>query len=94
MERGPQALAAVWRKRTPFGNQCPFALTRSPTLVVTQGRALSMEQEQSVRVGRRLAAILAADVAGYSRLMGLNARQPRRGGYAQSYPQLGPSFPI
>jgi hypothetical protein len=22
------------------------------------------------------------------------ARQPRRGGYAQSYPQLGPSFPI
>src|SRR6266478_5505084 len=29
-----------------------------------------MEQEQSVRVGRRLAAIVAADVAGYSRLMG------------------------
>ena len=31
-----------------------------------------MEQEQSVRVGRRLAAIVAADVAGYSRLMGLD----------------------
>jgi len=30
-----------------------------------------MEQEQPVRVGRRLAAIVAADVAGYSRLMGL-----------------------
>src|SRR5262245_23689763 len=29
-----------------------------------------MEQEHPVRVGRRLAAIVAADVAGYSRLMG------------------------
>ena len=28
-----------------------------------------MEQKQPVRVGRRLAAIVAADVAGYSRLM-------------------------
>ena len=28
-----------------------------------------MEQERPVRVGRRLAAIVAADVAGYSRLM-------------------------
>ncbi|WP_157088000.1 adenylate/guanylate cyclase domain-containing protein [Bradyrhizobium jicamae] len=31
-----------------------------------------MEQEQPVRVGRRLSAIVAADVAGYSRLMGLD----------------------
>ena len=31
-----------------------------------------MVQEQSSRVGRRLSAILAADVAGYSRLMGLD----------------------
>ena len=31
-----------------------------------------MVQEQPVRVGRRLAAIVAADVAGYSRLMGLD----------------------
>jgi class 3 adenylate cyclase len=31
-----------------------------------------MEQQQSARVGRRLAAIVAADVAGYSRLMGLD----------------------
>src|SRR6201990_1441376 len=31
-----------------------------------------MEQQQSARVGRRLAAIVAADVAGYSRLMGLH----------------------
>ena len=31
-----------------------------------------MEQDQPVRVGRRLAAIVAADVAGYSRLMGLD----------------------
>ncbi len=31
-----------------------------------------MEQEQPVRVGRRLPAIVAADVAGYSRLMGLD----------------------
>ena len=31
-----------------------------------------MEPEQPVRVGRRLAAIIAADVAGYSRLMGLD----------------------
>jgi class 3 adenylate cyclase len=31
-----------------------------------------MEPEQSVRVGRRLAAIVAADVAGYSRLLGLD----------------------
>ena len=31
-----------------------------------------MEQEQSVRIGRRLSAIVAADVAGYSRLMGLD----------------------
>jgi TolB-like protein/class 3 adenylate cyclase len=33
---------------------------------------LAMEQEQPTRVGRRLAAIVAADVAGYSRLMGLD----------------------
>src|SRR5258706_10639911 len=31
-----------------------------------------MEQEQPGRVGRRLSAIVAADVAGYSRLMGLD----------------------
>src|SRR5215813_13774771 len=31
-----------------------------------------MEQEKPARVGRRLAAIVAADVAGYSRLMGLD----------------------
>src|SRR3954451_17517662 len=31
-----------------------------------------MEQQQPTRVGRRLAAIVAADVAGYSRLMGLD----------------------
>src|SRR6202008_3704655 len=31
-----------------------------------------MEQEEPARVGRRLAAIVAADVAGYSRLMGLD----------------------
>src|SRR3954449_11766896 len=31
-----------------------------------------MAQKQPVRIGRRLAAILAADVAGYSRLMGLD----------------------
>src|ERR1700731_3898344 len=31
-----------------------------------------MKQKQPARVGRRLAAIVAADVAGYSRLMGLN----------------------
>ncbi|HWX35220.1 MAG TPA: adenylate/guanylate cyclase domain-containing protein [Steroidobacteraceae bacterium] len=31
-----------------------------------------MEQEQPGRIGRRLAAIVAADVAGYSRLMGLD----------------------
>jgi class 3 adenylate cyclase len=31
-----------------------------------------MEQQQPGRVGRRLAAIVAADVAGYSRLMGLD----------------------
>ena len=31
-----------------------------------------MEQQQPVRVGRRLSAIVAADVAGYSRLMGLD----------------------
>ena len=31
-----------------------------------------MGQDQPVRVGRRLSAILAADVAGYSRLMGLD----------------------
>ena len=31
-----------------------------------------MEQEHPVRVGRRLSAIVAADVAGYSLLMGLD----------------------
>ena len=31
-----------------------------------------MKQEQPGRIGRRLAAIVAADVAGYSRLMGLD----------------------
>jgi TolB-like protein/tetratricopeptide (TPR) repeat protein len=37
-----------------------------------EDRVPNMEQEQSGRVGRRLAAIVAADVAGYSRLMGLD----------------------
>src|SRR6478735_7206650 len=36
-----------------------------------EGRLL-MEQQQPGRVGRRLAAIVAVDVAGYSRLMGLD----------------------
>jgi hypothetical protein len=31
-----------------------------------------MQQDQPTRIGRRLAAIVAADVAGYSRLMGLD----------------------
>ena len=31
-----------------------------------------MEQDQPSRIGRRLAAIVAADVAGYSRLMGVD----------------------
>jgi hypothetical protein len=31
-----------------------------------------MEQEQPTRIERRLAAIVAADVAGYSRLMGVD----------------------
>jgi TolB-like protein len=39
---------------------------------ISSGRALTMEREQPVRVERRLAAIVAADVAGYSRLMGLD----------------------
>jgi adenylate cyclase len=37
-----------------------------------EGDVLLMEQKQPVRVGRRLAAIVAVDVAGYSRLMGLD----------------------
>ena len=36
------------------------------------GAGSAMEQEQPTRVGRRLAAIVAADVAGYSRLMGVD----------------------
>jgi len=39
---------------------------------LARGNVLTMEHEQQVRVGRRLAAIVAADVAGYSRLMGLD----------------------
>src|SRR6478735_3684487 len=31
-----------------------------------------MQEDKGVRIGRRLAAIVAADVAGYSRLMGLD----------------------
>ena len=38
---------------------------------LARGNVLSMEQEHP-RVGRRLAAIVAADVAGYSRPMGLD----------------------
>ena len=37
-----------------------------------EGARLAIEQQEPVRVGRRLAAIVAADVAGYSRLMGLD----------------------
>ena len=39
---------------------------------LARGNVLAMEQKQPARVGRRLAAIVAADVAGYSRLMGLD----------------------
>ena len=39
---------------------------------VPDERQKRAEQEQPARVGRRLAAIVAADVAGYSRLMGLD----------------------
>jgi TolB-like protein/class 3 adenylate cyclase len=38
----------------------------------SKGHGLAMEQDQPGRIGRRLAAIVAADVAGYSRLMGLD----------------------
>src|SRR5882724_5935608 len=41
-------------------------------MVSGKGERLSTEQDQPIRVGRRLAAIVAADVAGYSRLMGLD----------------------
>src|SRR6201995_3643346 len=40
--------------------------------MMSPGGSLAMEQEQPGRVERRLAAIVAADVAGYSRLMGLD----------------------
>jgi class 3 adenylate cyclase len=39
---------------------------------LARGNVLAMEQDQPTRIGRRLAAIVAADVAGYSRLMGLD----------------------
>jgi adenylate cyclase len=39
---------------------------------LARGNVLAMEHEQPGRVGRRLAAIVAADVAGYSRLMGVD----------------------
>src|SRR5436853_4933485 len=39
--------------------------------MLQRGRS-PMEQQQPGRVGRRLAAIVAADVAGYSRLMGID----------------------
>src|SRR3954469_21431716 len=43
----------------------------SSTIVerVTSGNCVAMVQEHPSRIGRRLSAILAADVAGYSRLM-------------------------
>ena len=58
----------------------PLLTRRTPKLRLSIGviRAqmiaghLAMEQEQAVGVGRRLAAIVAADVAGYSRLMGFD----------------------
>src|SRR6185503_4077971 len=37
-----------------------------------KGERLAMQQDQPARIERRLAAIVAADVAGYSRLMGLD----------------------
>ena len=40
-------------------------------LLSREGRLLPMVQQQG-RIERRLAAIVAADVAGYSRLMGLD----------------------
>jgi hypothetical protein len=49
---------------------------RLPLSVIQAGMMslgrLAMGQEQPVRVGRRLAATVTADVAGYSRLMGLD----------------------
>lgn len=57
-------LDLVAARRKADGEQGPQCLAK--------GRAWPMEQEQPVRVGRRLAAIVAADVAGYSRLMGLD----------------------
>jgi hypothetical protein len=51
-------------------NPCP-ALPTSYKMAAL-GARLAMQQDQPPRVGRRLAAIVAADVAGYSRLMGLD----------------------
>jgi class 3 adenylate cyclase len=49
-------------------------LPRGSTFVqdAALGAGFAMKQKQPARVGRRLAAIVAADVAGYSRLMGLD----------------------
>src|SRR3974390_2633400 len=48
------------------------ARPRAQTGLPKCGACLVMDQQQPGRVGRRLAAIVAADVAGYSRLMGLD----------------------
>ncbi len=50
--------------------QKPLALSPSPSYrLLRQVGLRTMVQERPVRVKRRLSAILAADVAGYSRLM-------------------------
>src|ERR1700751_2874272 len=43
-----------------------------PFVDEARSQAQTMKQKQPPRVGRRLAAIVAGDVAGYSRLMGLD----------------------
>ena len=66
---GADQRAHLLTRRTP---KLRLAAVGIRARTVSPGRSLAMEQEQPVRVGRRLAAIVAADVAGYSRLMGLD----------------------
>jgi class 3 adenylate cyclase len=65
--------ACAWRRclRVKVFRRLPLPPGSTLSTMSHEG-ALGMEQEQPGRVGRRLAAIVAADVVGYSRLMELD----------------------
>jgi hypothetical protein len=79
------------RHRSKFGTRPPLPLGLVPSYSVFADAVWGTDQMSEGRVERRLAAILAVDVAGYSRLMGADEEGTLRNLKAHPMPPSGPT---